>query len=132
MIEIKNEYIEMIGNSAIVQGLVKKTFTAKTSFWLATIFGKIEEISKIYFAEKKKLIDRYAKLDKDGKIIEIENMSNFNKDLKALMDIKSVLSVEKIKYNLDEEPACSIEEMGLLLSFIEVESCWKLNVISVG
>ena len=126
MIEIKNEYIEMIGNSAIVQGLVKKTFTAKTSFWLATIFGKIEEISKIYFAEKKKLVDRYAKLDKngeiitDGKTVTLENISNFNKDLKALMDIKSDLNIEKIKYDLDDEPGCSIEEMGLLLPFIEV------------
>lgn len=126
MIKIKNSYIESVDSKGVLQNIIRKGFTAKTSYWLATIFIKLEEASKIYFGEKKKLIDKHAMRDdkdeviSDGRGTTLRNPTAFNDELIELLEIEIDLGVKKVNFDLDMEPKCTIEEMGLLLPLIEV------------
>jgi len=138
MIKITNGYLEMIGSNSLFQELAKKPFTAKTSYWLARVFSKLQKEGEIYFAEKQKLIEKYAKrhetdggegerkwnkgdMVSDGKSVSLNDMDGFMKDIKELTEIEIELGLHKIKFDLDKEPACTVEEMTLLVPLIEVE-----------
>jgi hypothetical protein len=120
--KIKNRYFETL---AKVQPLLQKEFSAKTSFHLARLFSKIETESKIYFAEKQKLVEKYAKRDTKGEIVSsgdsvtLENPGEFTQKLEEILSIEIDLGLDTIEIDFDNEPKLTIEEMMILLPFIK-------------
>jgi len=45
-IKITNAYLDTMINSPIIQTITKKPFTAKTSYWLARAFDKLQGDSR--------------------------------------------------------------------------------------
>ena len=138
MIKITNGYLEQIGGNTLFQDLAKKPFTAKTSYWLARVLSQLQKEGEIYFAERQKLIEKHAKrhekdggqgdktwkkgdIVSDGKNVSLENAERFVKDMKELTEIEIDLGLKKIKFDLDKEPSCTVEEMTLLVPLIEVK-----------
>ncbi len=142
-IEITNLYIENSNQSPIFQNLVKKSFPVKTSYWLSKAFEHLRRESKIYFEEKKKLIEKHAlrhtqegeEKDGKGKVIRrwkegdvqadasgnvtITDVEEFQKGIRELQEIKITLGVNRIKLDLDKAPDLTVEEMTFLLPLIE-------------
>ena len=138
MIKVTNEYLNMIGNNSLLQDLAKKSFTAKTSYWLAKTFDRLQKEGAIFFAERQKLIEKHAKryetdgeegerkwkkgdMISDGKSVSLNDVEGFSKDMKELAEIEIDLGLHKISFDLDREPACTVEEMSLLVPLIEVK-----------
>jgi len=121
---IKNKVFEMLTANKN-QSIMSKEFTATTSFHLARIFSKLESESKIYFSEKQKLVNKHAQKDDNGKAIindgnyTILNLDEFSKEFNELLEIEIELGLEKIKMNLDNEPNFTVDEMIILMPFIE-------------
>ena len=136
----------------LVKAIIKKSFTAKTSYWLARVFDEFPGKFKIYLSEQQKLIDKYAKRhdedgaerekDKDGnevkggKVIKswkkgdmitdgqsvsLNNIQEFQREITELTEIEIEVGINKIDFDLDKEPSCTVEEMSLLLPLIEVK-----------
>lgn len=133
-IKITNAYLDTMVNSPIFQTIIKKPFTIKTSYWLARIFDKLQKEAKIYLAEKQKLIEKYAKrhekdgetwkkgdMISDGRSVSLVDIAGFTKKLNELTEIELSIDINKIKFDLEKEPACTIEEMTLLLPLMEVK-----------
>jgi len=133
-IKITNGYLDKLANSPITQVIIKKPFTAKTSYWLARVFDKLQGETKIYFSERQKLIEKYAKRhDKDGKDfkkgdivsdgqnVSLDNIIEFQKEITELTEIEIEIGINKIEFDLDKEPACTVEEMGILMPLVSVK-----------
>ena len=138
MIKITNGYLDTLGSNSNFQDLAQKPFTAKTSYWLARVFDRIQKEGAIFFAERQKLIEKHAKryeadgeegerkwkkgdMISDGKSVTLNDVEAFSKDLKELTEIEIDLGLHKIKFDLDKEPVCTVEEMSLLMPLIEVK-----------
>ena len=123
-IKITNHYFETLATKN-VQELLSKQFTAKTSFFLARLFDKLEKESKYYFDQKQKLINQYAKKDDDGNpvqkdgMVTLDNPEKFSSELEEVLKININFEWEKVKIDFDKEPALSIDEMMILLPFVE-------------
>jgi len=133
VIKVKNEYLDTMANSTVIPAIIKKDFTTKTSYWLARVFDKLQSEAKIYAAEKQKLIEKYAlrheedgeswkkgDIVSDGQSVSLKDAKMFTKKLNELVEIEIDLGLEKVKFDLDKEPKCTIEEMRLLMPLIEV------------
>ncbi|MDD5048443.1 MAG: hypothetical protein PHH09_05885 [Methanoregulaceae archaeon] len=138
MIKITNGYLDTLGSNSNFQDLAQKPFTAKTSYWLARVFDRIQKEGAIFFAERQKLIEKHAKryeadgeegerkwkkgdMISDGKSVTLNDVEAFSKDLRELTEIEIDLGLHKIKFDLDKEPVCTVEEMSLLMPLIEVK-----------
>ena len=130
MIKIKNSFFEKITNKNI-KPILEKEFTAKTSYWLARIFDKIESEARHYFAEKQKLIKKHALIyDEDtdnhkkgdivqnGNNISIKDPEAFTKELEEILEIEVDFGWKKIGFDFDREPNLSVEDMMVILPFI--------------
>jgi len=124
--KIKNRYFETLTG---VAPLLKKEFSAKTSFHLARLFDKIQTESKVYFSEKQKLVEKYAKRDDKGEIvsngglISFDKPKEFTKKLEEILSIEIDIGLDTIIIDFDKEPTMTIEELMILLPFIkEVEN----------
>jgi len=142
-IKITNAYLDSIANNSSFQVIIKKQFSAKISYWLARVFDKLQREAKIYLAEKQKLVEKYAKRyeedgeeKKDGKVIKtwkkgdmigdgrsvsLNDVDGFNKEINELVEIEISIGLDRIEFDLDKEPNCTVEEMGTLLPLIEVK-----------
>ena len=122
--KIKNSYFETLLTKDIAS-ILKKEFSAKTSFHLARIFSKIEIESKTYFSEKQKLVNKHSKKDEAGKTIQangmvtIEDPKSFSKELEEILEIEIDLGIEKINFDFDKEPSLPVDGMMILLPFIK-------------
>jgi len=138
MIKVTNGYLDTLGSNSNFQDLAQKPFTAKTSYWLARVFDRIQKEGAIFFAERQKLIEKHAKryeadgeegerkwkkgdMISDGKTVSLNNVEAFSNDMKELTEIEIDLGLHKIKFDLDKEPVCTVEEMSLLMPLIEVK-----------
>ena len=134
MIKVKNEYLDTMANSTVIPAIIKKDFTTKTSYWLARVFDKFQSEAKIYLAEKQKIIDKYAlrqekdgkdfkkgDIISDGKNISIKDVAGFTKEANELAEIEIEIGLNKIEFDFDKEPSCTVEEMALLLPLITVK-----------
>ena len=143
MIKVTNAYLDTTANSPTVQTIIKKSFTAKTSYWLARVFDKLRREAKIYLSERQKLIEKYARRyekdgeeKKDGKVIKswkkgdmisdgqsvsLADMAGFTKEINELTEIEIEIGINKIKFDLEKEPTCTIEEMAILLPLLDVK-----------
>jgi len=140
-IKVTNGYLERILTSKVVESIIKKDFTTQTSYWLATVFESLPSKARIYSSERQKLIEKYAKryeedvpedekgnkahkkgdIMSDGVNVVIGDVKKFNKALNELLNIERQLEINKIPFDLEKEPPCTVEEMGLLLPLIEVK-----------
>ena len=119
--KIKNRYFETLTEIA---PLLKKEFSAKTSFYLARLFDKIQTESKVYFSEKQKLVEKYAKRDDKGEIVSsggsvsLDNPEEFTRKLEEILSIEIDIGLDTIIIDFDKEPKMTIEELMILLPFI--------------
>lgn len=133
-IKITNQYLDTMTNNPVVQTIIKKPFTAKTSYWLARVFDKLQRETKIYLNEKQKLIEKYAKrydadgknwkkgdMITDGQSISLTNIKDFTKEINELTEIEIEIGINKITFDIEKEPACTIEEMTILLLLLDVK-----------
>ena len=138
MIKITNAYLDTIINGGVLQVIAKKPFTAKTSYWLVRVFNKLEKEGEIYFSERRKLIEKHAKrhdkdgeegekkwkagdMISDGQNVSLNDAELFMVDLRELTSIEINLGLDKIPFDLDKEPSCTVEEMGILMPLIEIK-----------
>ena len=143
-IKVTNAYLDNMVNNPIFQVIIKKQFSAKTSYWLARTLDKLQQEAKIYLAEKQKLIEKYAnryekdgeEKDKEGKVIKkwkkgdmvgdgrsvsLSDVEGFTKEINELIEIELDLNMKPILLDFDVEPSLTIEEMTLLLPLVEVK-----------
>lgn len=134
MIKVTNGYLDTLTNNPLIQAIVKKSFTAKTSYWLAKVFDKLQREAKIYFSEKQKLIEKYAKrhdkdgegfkkndIISDGQNITLDNVKEFQREITELTEIEIEIGINKIEFDLEREPNCTPEEMAILIPLIHVK-----------
>ena len=57
----------------------------------------------------------------DGQNVSLDDVAGFQKDIAELTGIEIEIGINKIPFDLDKEPTCTVEEMSLLLPFIGVE-----------
>ena len=118
----------------LVKAIIKKSFTAKTSYWLARVFDKFPGKFKIYLSEQQKLIEKHAKRHEmdgdgfkkgdmitDGQSVSLDNIQEFQREITELTEIEIEVGINKIDFDLDKEPSCTVEEMSLLLPLIGVK-----------
>lgn len=128
----KNLDLDRLLNNSFLDSINKKSFSAKTSYWLAKIFLKLDQETKVYFSEKQRIVNKYAKrYDEDGETwkkgdiiynkqsIVINDVDAFNNEMSDLLNIEFDIGISKIDFKFDKEPSCTIEEMSLLLPFIK-------------
>ena len=146
MIKVKNGYLDTISteaNDLIVKAIIKKDFTPKVSYWLAMVFDKIPSIAKVYASERQKKIEKYAKryeadgeekdkngnvvnswkkgdIVSDGQSVSLTDVKAFSEEINELVEIENKLDIERIPFDLNEEPKCTIEEIRLLIPLIDV------------
>lgn len=143
MIKVTNAYLDTMVNSPTVQSITQKTFTTKTSYRLARVFDRLRREAKIYLAERQKLIEKYAKryekdgeekkddkvikswkkgdMISDGRSVFLTNTADFTKKINELTEIEIEIGINKIKFDLEKEPVCTIEEMVILLPLLDVK-----------
>ena len=133
-IKIINAYLDTLArNQDVLQTIVKKSFTAKTSYYLARILDKLQKETEIYLAEKQKIIEKHAKRHEDdgttwkkgdmvinGESVSLSNINAFTKDFNELINIEIDIKIDKIEFDLEKEPACTVEEMSVLLPIISI------------
>lgn len=138
-VKVKNEYFEKLSigaNARIYTAFLEKPFPARTSYWISRVDDAIQSNSKAYFAEKRKLIKRFAVLDEKGNpkplpasgLIEWDKEkdgeANFIKEQTDLLQIEVDLGIKPIEVDLDDLEARHIIITPLewgLLPFLKVK-----------
>lgn len=128
-IKIDNAYIEVVNSSQVIQGLMKKVFPVKVSYWLSKAVERIKQEGKPYYEAKQKLAEKYGEQDNEGNVIppgpdgsiRLKDTQGFIEELQELQTIEVDLGIKKIKLDMDDPkcPDLSVEEMRLLLPLIE-------------
>ena len=143
-IKITPAYLEKLNGSSLLASFSKKSLGNKVSYQLARIFDALEREAKIYFAQKQKVIEKYAKRheedgqqkDENGKVIKswkkgdivsdgqtvaIADIAGFNSAMQELLETEVDLGIEKVRINFDDPKMdqLTIEEMNLLLPLME-------------
>ena len=120
MIKIKNVYFEQI-TGPLFAGLLKKEWPIKTAYQLARIVETLQTEAKPYFAAKDKLIQKFGRKNKEGKVIPAKNgmvaigdIAGFNAGIKELQEIEIEISLPKVDLSLIEDIKVSAEEMILM------------------
>jgi len=120
MIKIKNVYFEQI-SGPLFAGLLKKEWPIKTAYQLARIAERLQVEAKPYFSSKDKLIQKFGRKDKDGKVVPnkdgmvaIEDIMGFNAKIKELQEIEIEIPLPKVDLSLIEDIKVSAEEMILM------------------
>lgn len=100
---------EMLDSVSALKNINEKKMPAKTAYQFARIIREIEKELNSFQDTRKKLIERFAKKDEDGKLIEDkegnvqifpEKEKDFKKEADELMKSKIKINCERI--NLDD------------------------------
>lgn len=119
---------EMIDSVSALRGINEKKMPAKTAYQFARIIREVEKELNSFQEARKKLIERFAKKDENGKLIEDEEGNvqifpekekDFKKEAEDLMKTKVKINCECI--NLDDilDNEFSPGEIGELFKFIK-------------
>jgi len=57
----------------------------------------------------------------DGQSVFLTDVEGFTKELNELMEIELDIGINKIEFDLEKKLVCTIEEMVILLSLLDVE-----------
>lgn len=102
---------ELMDSASVMQELAKKPMKTKAAFQTARLMREIEKEYSLFQESRKGLIDKYADKDENGEpkadengnyTVPKENIEEFNKELKEMLDQTLSLNVEPI----------SIEDLG--------------------
>ena len=102
---------ELMDSASVMQELAKKPMKTKAAFQTARLMREIEKEYSLFQESRKGLIDKYADKDENGEpkadelgnyTVPKENIEEFNKELKDMLDQTLSLNVEPI----------SIEDLG--------------------
>lgn len=96
--------LESIQNVGYVS---RKELPVKVSYAIAKNISKIESELKVYDKERQKLIEKYAQKadgkplsDETGQIVfKPECKKDWDKDIKALLDIENEIDIHKFSFN---------------------------------
>ena len=132
MIKVKNKQLNADAIS-ILNELIELDISAVAAFKLAKIVRELDNIVTIKNEREVSLIKKYAKVDKDGNIIEGKNdkgdsvpntfeikdgdAESFNKEMEELLSFENELAFEKLsieELNLDKFSAKKIMKIDFL------------------
>ena len=106
---------EVMGMQAGLDVILAKELPVKTSYWLARFLDKIGVEYKAMEAARNKLIEKYAKKDKDGKLImkKVKDMPDqydlTNENMKKFQDEFTELG--KTEFEIEFNPI-KVEQLG--------------------
>lgn len=132
-IELDNKYFEIISTSDVFKGLFEKSFPVKMSYQLSIILKEIENLSNIYFEEKRKLILKHSIKDDNQNPIsnesgdaKFDNPQEFMEEFNELLNVVNTLNAERILVDLEEldkkiPEGIKLNEINILKPLIEIE-----------
>ena len=106
----------------------QRQLPVKVSYAIAKNLSKIEAELNIYNKEKQKLIDQYGKRDENGQIevdeaehviFPVENLVNWNKSIRELLDIENEVDIHKFSIKELEGFSMSPLELRVIDYMIE-------------
>jgi len=106
---------EVMGMQAGLDVILAKELPVKTSYWLARFLDKIGVEYKAMEVARNKLIEKYAKKDKDGKLImkKVKDMPDqydlTNENMKKFQDEFTELG--KTEFEIEFNPI-KVEQLG--------------------
>ncbi len=122
--KISNNKLELItqsfeGNGTFNTLMTSKDLAVRLSFQLAKLAKELSSLFEVYFAEKNKLIKKYADKDKDGNPIEEKGQykitdKKFMEEFQILLKQESNLNIEKVIVYPNELPAGLLSPNELL------------------
>lgn len=101
---MKLSNVSILNDLTRLSQIAQKELPVKVSYAIAKNLSKLESELKIYNKEREKLIEKYSVKDEKGKMIVDENsqikiqpeqMENWNKDLKELLDIENEIDIRQ-------------------------------------
>lgn len=106
MVKLSNRRI--VNDLEGLKPLMQKQLPVKVSFTIARNLVKIEEVLKVYNAEKEKIINKFAEKQEDGKVkiendsfvILPENVEQWNTEYNELLDIEN--EIETYTFSIDD------------------------------
>lgn len=118
--KIKNRFFEE--NMGEINKLSDMDLPATLSFGIAKGLKKINEMSKIYFETKQKLLNKYGTLskEKDRYTFDGKNTVLFNKEMGELLEIENEIPFEKVM--LPGDTIVSPKFILALEDFIEIKN----------
>ena len=111
----------------ILKTFQEKEMPIKLSYKFSKIFDSIESDYQFFFSQLKKILDKYAEKDEEGKFVQNGDHIPLKKETlelaeKALNDLyETEITLPKIIFTLDELEELNIKpfELKALLPFIE-------------
>lgn len=111
----------------VLKSFQEKEMPIKLSYKFSKIFDSIESDYKFFFAQLKKILDKYAEKDEEGNFVQNGDHIPLKKETfdlaeKALNDLyETEITLPKITFTLDELEELNIKpfELKALLPFIE-------------
>lgn len=118
--KLNNE--KLINSIVVLSKLTNMELNIKVSYAVAKNINKIEKDLEVYNAEKAKLINKYGEKDEEGKLktredgtVNIEDIENWNKDIKELLSLESEIDIHKINEEDLFKCECNITPGELML-----------------
>jgi hypothetical protein len=119
---------EMIEKLQSLKTVAQKELPVKASYSIEKNLMKLQSELKPYFAQRQKLVDKYAekdekgnpKADKNGQLqFSGENREKWDKDIKDLLDITSEVPIRKFKLSELNGRDLSVAELSAIDYMIE-------------
>lgn len=119
---------ELMDSASVMQELAKKPMKTKAAFQTARLMREIEKEYSLFQESRKGLIDKYADKDENGEpkadengnyTVPKENIEEFNKELKEMLDQTLSLNVEPISIEDLGDADFTPADMMLLAPFIK-------------
>lgn len=115
--KLSNE--ELIEKMSNLKVLAQRDLPIKASYAIAKNISKIGKELKIYEEERRKLIEKYAKKDKDGKIVAdkagqivFEDSEEWEKNITELLSIE--VDIDFHKFDIQHLEGCEISPAELV------------------
>lgn len=121
---------KLVENNGLVRQVAQKQLPVKVSFTISRNTDHIDSVLKTYEKERQKLLDKYAEKDKKGKLVLKDDgisakfkddaaEAGWKKDIEALLDIESDISVRKFKLDDIGDVKFSSAELAAIEYMIE-------------
>lgn len=119
---------ELMDSASVMQELAKKPMKTKAAFQTARLMREIEKEYSLFQESRKGLIDKYADKDENGEpkadengnyTVPKENIEEFNKELKEMLDQTLSLNVEPISLEDLGDADFTPADMMLLAPFMK-------------
>lgn len=98
----------ILNDANFLTALMQRQFPVRVSYAISKNISKLESELNLYNKERQKIIDKYCKKDKEGKLVIDENnqysikdeyINICTKELDELLDIEVDVNIHKFKLN---------------------------------